>query len=236
MSGGDFQDTLNELERRLRDLMADLGGTRPAEGAEAQPQPTEPATPPPMPPYRSAPEAQAPPPPPAPGGLQDQLEELLRFRDQLTEAAKKLVEDYSRVLEQITRVVAAPAPAPPPPDAAPPTPASGHVTFPVPPPASQSTESTLYSGQITIEAEPFADIAALAAFEQAVRNVPSAEDVEVSKFKNHRAVVGLTLIADTPLVFELRRASDQSFDVEDAEPGRLVLTMHTGELPFPMRP
>jgi hypothetical protein len=190
-----------------------------------------------MPPYRSAPEAQAPAPRPAPGGLQDQLEELLRFRDQLTEAAKKLVEDYSRVLEQITRVVAAPAPAPPqPPDAAPPTPASGHVTFPVPPPASQSTESTLYSGQITIEAEPFADIAALAAFEQAVRNVPSAEDVEVSKFKNHRAVVGLTLAADTPLVFELRRASDQTFDVEDAEPGRLVLAMHTGELPFPMRP
>jgi hypothetical protein len=188
-----------------------------------------------MPPYRSAPEPQRP--APAPGGLLDQLEELLRFRDQLTEAAKKLVEDYSRVLEQITRVVAAPAPPPPPaPAPPPPTPASGHVTFPVPPPASQSTESTLYSGQITIEAEPFADIAALAAFEDAVRRVPSAEDVEVSKFKNHRAVVGLTLAADTPLVFELRRASDQSFDVEDAEPGRLVLTMHTGELPFPMRP
>lgn len=236
MSGGDFQDTLNELERRLRDLMADLGGSRPAEGAEAQAQPAEPATPPPMPPYRSPPEPQPPEPAPAPGGLQDQLAELLRFRDQLTEAAKKLVEDYSRVLEQITRVVAAPAPAPPPPAPPPPTPASGHVTFPVPPPTSQSTESTLYSGQITIEAEPFADIAGLAAFEAAVRNVPSAEDVEVSKFKNHRAVVGLTLAADTPLVFELRRASDQTFDVEDAEPGRLVLTMHTGELPFPMRP
>jgi hypothetical protein len=106
----------------------------------------------------------------------------------------------------------------------------------VPPPTSQSTESTLFSGDITIEAEPFADIAELAAFEEAVRRVPSAEDVEVSKFKNHRAVVGLRLAADTPLVFELRRASDQTFDVEDAEAGRLVLAMHTGDLPFPMRP
>src|SRR3954454_4049773 len=232
MSGGDFQDTLNELERRLRDLMADLGGPGPAEADEAQAQPTEPA-PPPMPPYRSAPEEPPPPPAPAPGGLQDQLEELLRFRDQLTEAAKKLVEDYSRVLEQITRVVTAPAPPPAPP---PPTPASGHVTFPVPPPTSQSTESALYSGDITIEAEPFEDIAALAAFEAAVRKVPGAEDVEVRKFKSHRAVVDLRLAAEAPLVFELRRASDQTFDGEDAEPGRLVLTMHTGELPFPMRP
>ena len=237
MSGGDFQDTLNELERRLRDLMADLGGSRQAEGAEAQAQPAEPAAPPPMPPYRpSPPEPEAPAPPPAPGGLQDQLAELLRFRDQLTEAAKKLVEDYSRVLEQISLVVAAPPAPPPPPAPAPPTPASGHVTFPVPPPTSQSTESTLYSGQITIEAEPFADIAGLAAFEEAVRKVPSAEDVEVSKFKNHRAVVELRLATETPLVFELRRASDQTFDVQDAEPGRLVLAMHAGELPFPMRP
>src|SRR3954470_16379288 len=237
MSGGDLQDTLNELERRLRDLMSDLGGSRPAHDPEAPAEPAEPAAPPPMPPYRPPPGEPAPPAaPPAPGGLQDQLEELLRFRDQLTEAAKKLVEDYSRVLEQITRVVAAPAPAPPPADAAPPTPASGHVTFPVPPPASQSTESALYSGQITIEAEPFADIAGLAAFEAAVRNVPSAEDVQVSKFKNHRAVVGLTLAADTPLVFELRRARGPSSGGEGADPGRLVLTMHTGELPFPMRP
>src|SRR3954454_11581156 len=234
MSGGDFQDTLNELERRLRDLMSGLGGSRPAQGAEAPAEPAEPAAPPPMPPYRPPPGEPAPPAaPPAPGGLQDQLEELLRFRDQLTEAAKKLVEDYSRVLEQITRVVTAPAPPPAPP---PPTPASGHVTFPVPPPTSQSTESALYSGDITIEAEPFEDIAALAAFEAAVRKVPGAEDVEVRKFKSHRAVVDLRLAAEAPLVFELRRASDQTFDVEDAEPGRLVLTMHTGELPFPMRP
>ena len=54
--------------------------------------------------------------------------------------------------------------------------------------------------------------------------------------KDQRAVVDLQLAAEVPLVFELRRASDQTFDVEHAEPGRLELTMHPGDLPFPVRP
>lgn len=226
---GDFQSTLNELERRLRELMSDLV-TPAAERAQAD-APPEPAAPPPPPP---------PPPPASGGGLQDQLEELLRFRDQLAEAAKSLVEDYSRVLEQITRAVGgAPAPEPPAPAPEPPPPpttAAGHVTFPVPPPTSQPTESTLYSGHVAVEAGPFADIATLAAFEEALRRVPHAEDVFVRSFEAHRAVLELRLATEVPLVFELRRASDQAFDVEHADAGRLTLTMHSGNLPFPMRP
>jgi hypothetical protein len=228
MSGGDVHDTLNELERKLRELQDELSGS----GG----QPPSPTGPPPMPPYRP-PEAHTPPPPPPPpavpppaGGLQDQLEELLRFRDQLAEAAKGLVEDYSRVLEQITRATGA-SPAPPPP-----TPASGHVTFPVPPPAAPSTESTLYNGHVAVDAGPFADIATLAGFEDALRHVPHAEDVYVRSFEAHRALLELRLAAEVPLVFELRRASDQAFDVDHADPGRLALTMHSANLPFPMRP
>ena len=56
------------------------------------------------------------------------------------------------------------------------------------------------------------------------------------KLKEHRAVVDLHLPAEVPLVFELRRASDQTFDVDHAEAGRLDLTIHVGELPFPVRP
>src|SRR4051795_9108010 len=113
MSGGDVNETLNELERRLRDLQEQL-------------QPS--AAAPPMPPYRApVPQEPPPPPPPRPSGLQDQLDELLRFRDQLSEAATKLVEDYSRIIEQVSRV-AGEVPASPPP----PTPAAGHATFPVP--------------------------------------------------------------------------------------------------------
>jgi hypothetical protein len=225
MSGGDVQDTLNELERKLRELQAELHA--PPAGA------------PPMPPYRSPapqepPAPPPPPPPPAPAsGLQDQLDELLRFRDQLSEAATKLVEDYSRILEQLSRVT---GDAPVPPPAPHPTPAAGHATFPVPPPATTSSESTLFSGHVAIHAGPFEDIAALAQFEEALRAVPHAEQVSVRKLKDQRAVVDLQLGAEVPLVFELRRASDQTFDVDDVGEGRLDLTMHSGELPFPARP
>lgn len=227
MSGGDVQDTLNELERRLRELQSELSTHAapevPAGGA------------PPMPPYRHpAPPPEPPPqaPPPAPeSGMQDQLDELLRFRDQLSDAATRLVEDYSRILEQLSRVVGdAPPPVPSP------TPAAGHATFPVPPPTIPSTESTLYAGPVAIHAGPFAEIAELARFEQALRAVPGVEEVSVRKLKEQRAVIDLQLGADVPLVFELRRASDQTFDVDHAEPGRLDLTMHAGDLPFPMRP
>jgi hypothetical protein len=221
MSGGDVQDTLNELERRLRELQAELT-------APGSPQP--PAGPPPMPPYRHPVAPPEPPRPPAPSGLQDQLDELLRFRDQLSEAATRLVEDYSRILEQLSRVVGDAA-APPPP-----TPTSGSATFPVPPPTIPSTESTLFGGHVAIHAGPFVDIAQLAGFEQALRTVPGVEEVSVRKLKEHRAVIDLQLGAEVPLVFELRRASDHTFDVDHAEPGRLDLTMHSGDLPFPMRP
>jgi hypothetical protein len=184
-----------------------------------------------MPPYRPGGRDSSAPPA---GGLQDQLDELLRFRDQLAEAAKTLVDDYSRLLEQITRIVQ--APAPPPPGPPPPTPAAGHATFPVPPPAAPAPESTVFSGEVEIEAGPFAEIAALAAFEEALRGVPHAEEVHVRSFKRDRARIELRLAAEVPLVFELRRASDQGFDVEEAEPGRLRLTMHPRDLPFPARP
>jgi hypothetical protein len=226
MSGGDVQDTLNELERKLRELQAELSPAPPA---------AEPTLegPPPMPPYRPPVPPPAPPPAPA-GGLQDQLDELLRFRDQLTDAATKLVEDYSRILEQLSRAT---ADVPDVPDAAPPpTPAAGHATFPVPPPTIPSTESTLFSGPVTIAAGPFEDVTALAQFEQALRAVPHAESVSVRKLKDQRAVIDLELASDVPLVFELRRASERTFDVDHAEPGRLELTIHGGDLPFPMRP
>ena len=66
--------------------------------------------------------------------------------------------------------------------------------------------------------------------------MPHAESVSVRKLKDQRAVVDLELAADVPLVFELRRASERTFDVDHAEPGRLELTIHGGDLPFPMRP
>jgi hypothetical protein len=134
------------------------------------------------------------------------------------------------VLEQIARVTETAASPQP-------TPASGHVTFPVPPPAAPSSEGSLFNGHVAVDAGPFADIATLAAFEQALRAVPHAEDVYVRSFESHRALLELRLSSEVALVFELRRVCEQAFDVEHADGGRLTLTMHsTANLPFPMRP
>jgi hypothetical protein len=213
---GDVQHTLNELERRLRELQAELAAPAAAPQAEKAPEPVEPPPPP------------APPPPAPRGPLQDQLDELLRFRDQLAAAASQLVEDYTRLLEQLERAAQAP-PGP--------TLAAGHMTFPVPPPSSPSSESTLFAGEVVVAAAPFDEIGALAMFEAALRSIPQAEDVHVRSFEAGRAVLDVRLAGELPLVFELRRASDHAFDVEHAEPGRLELAMHPpGDLPFPMRP
>jgi hypothetical protein len=218
---GDVQHTLNELERRLRELQAELAAP------DVAPRVEEP--PPPEPP----PPAEPPAPPPAPRGpLQDQLDELLRFRDQLATAANQLVEDYTRLLEQLERAAQMPAAG-----GWASSPAAGHMTFPVPPPSSPSSESTLFAGTVVVEAAPFDEIGTLAIFEAVLRSIPQAEDVHVRSFEGGRAVLDVRLAGEVPLVFELRRASDHAFDVEHAEPGRLELAMHPpGDLPFPMRP
>jgi hypothetical protein len=232
MSGddpADIQQTLNDLERRLRELQAELAAPQEPQDAPQAPAPG----PPPMPPYRAPArdEHHAPPAPPLPAsGLQTQFDELLRFRDQLAAAAKALVDDYSRLLEQLTLAIETP-PAPPPP-----TTAAGHVTFAVPPPTAPSTEGSLFRGRVLVEAGPFDDIAALAAFEEGLRGVPGTGAVAVRSFEGGRATIELDLVADVPLVFELRRASDQAFDVDHADADRLTVTMHSGSLPFPMRP
>jgi len=212
---GDVQHTLNELERRLRELQAELAAPEVAPRVE-EPPPVEP-----------------PPPPPAPRGpLQDQLDELLRFRDQLAAAASQLVADYTRLLEQLERAAQMPAAG-----GWASSPAAGHMTFPVPPPSSPSSESTLFTGVVVVEAAPFDEIGTLATFEAALRSIPQAEDVHVRSFDSGRAVLDVRLAGEVPLVFELRRASDHAFDVGHAEPGRLELAMHPpGDLPFPMRP
>jgi hypothetical protein len=246
---GDVQATLSELERKLRELETELQ----AVGAPVPPPAPEPPHPPPPP--HPAPEPPPPPPPAADasagrlvqdareraGGLHDQLDELLRFRDQLADAATALVEDYSRVLEQIARA-AGPAAGDGP--SAEPAPA----TFPVPPPAPPSPEGSLFSGHVVVDVGPFSEIASLAAFEQSLTRVPHAEDVHVSSFEGHRARIELRLSGEVALVFELRRVSDQGFDVRDSEPGALTLTIHGAQMSesataaaqratqFPMRP
>jgi hypothetical protein len=143
--GGDVSKTLSELERKLLELERELASTgpRPSESApwvrasESGPDAeAESAAPPP----------EAPAPPPAPrratgvgdadrlvaeararlGGLSGQVDELLRFREQLHRTARELEDEYSRVLARIG--------APPPPDA-PPAPPTAYDSASQAPPA-----------------------------------------------------------------------------------------------------
>jgi hypothetical protein len=125
--GGDVSSTLGDLERKLRELERELSGT----AARSAPAPAPVAPTPPAPSYTTPSavqdadlliaQARA-----RLGSLDGQVDELLRFREQLHRTARELEEEYSRVLARIgappvapgafalpTAPVAAPAPAMP---------------------------------------------------------------------------------------------------------------------------
>jgi hypothetical protein len=149
--GGDVSATLGELERKLRELEQELNAAaRPANGAAAampEPASAAPSAPAPQPPSAPTPAptpAPAPAPTPAPQGrdadaliaqararLGGQVDELLRFREQLHRTARELEDEYSRVLARIgaPATPAAPAAAPPAPVRAPIAPAVDESAF-----------------------------------------------------------------------------------------------------------
>lgn len=134
MPDADVASTLNELERKLRELEDELkaptpspptrngSAPRPAAGPALTPEPSRPA------------EASA----------QEQLDELLRFRNDLERSAQELMSEYERVLASLRTAGPTPddtglAPSSPPiaPGAAPgsPTVPPSHVSLPPAPPA-----------------------------------------------------------------------------------------------------
>jgi len=143
----DLSQTLDELERKLRDLERELG------------------TPPPTPPPAPAPSMGA-----GLGDLAAEIDELSRFRDQLQKIGRELEEEYERVLERLGTERPAPAPMP--------------VDEPRPAPAVET---------VTLDAGPFADLDALAAFEQALDALEGVEAVQITGFEGRRALGELRL-------------------------------------------
>jgi hypothetical protein len=100
--GGDVSSTLGDLERKLRELERELSGT----AARSAPAPAPVAPTPPAPTYTTPSavqdadlliaQARA-----RLGSLDGQVDELLRFREQLHRTARELEEEYSRVLARI---------------------------------------------------------------------------------------------------------------------------------------
>jgi hypothetical protein len=168
--------------------------------------PPVPVTPPaaPWPPAHTASPAHAappayapPPPPPAPaGGLHRQVDELLAFRDRLVRTTDDLVSELSRVLTELG-VGAAPDPA-----------------------------DTLLSGDVTIDAAPFDDLATLAAFEQALQRVHGVVGVYVRALDAGRATIDVRLAGPVALAAALRATAPLAFAVTDVRDGRLTLAIN----------
>src|SRR4051812_28504147 len=188
----DVSETLDALERKLRELEGELGAAA-AAGA------------PPPPPAGAAPA------PPPPGGLDElarQIDDLGRFREQLLRIGRELEDEYARVLTRIGE----PRPAEPPVEPPPVEPA------PVPGPE-------LTSGTLTVDAGPFADLDALATFEQALRSIAGVESAEVRGFEGRRAHLELRLARPVALETELREALADGVRRAVSQPGRLVLDL-----------
>jgi hypothetical protein len=148
------------------------------------------------PPAHTAPPAYAPPPPPAPAaGLHRQVDELLAFRDRLVRTTDDLVSELSRVLTELG-VGVAPDPA-----------------------------DTLLSGDVTVEAAPFGDLATLAAFEQALQRVPGVAGVYVRALDAGRATIDVRLSGPVALAAALRATAPLPFAVTDVRDGRLTLAL-----------
>jgi hypothetical protein len=160
-----------------------------------------PVTPPATPwPQAAAPPAYAPPPPPPPpapaAGLHRQLDELLAFRDRLVQTTDDLVSELSRVLTELG-VGAAPDPA-----------------------------DTLLSGDVTVDAAPFGDLATLAAFEQALQRVSGVAGVYVRALDAGRATIDVRLSGPVALAAALRATAPVPFAVTDVRDGRLTLAIN----------
>lgn len=159
----------------------------------------------------SPPSESFPPPPPAPAHARstsptEHLGELLRFRDQLDRYARALVTDYERLLEHLGAVI---------PNAA--------VARAATPDAGQ--EQQTQRGSITVDAGPFADVAAVTELHRALESVENVLDCILISFEDRRASLHVRLTGPIPLVRELRRVPGPAFTVLEAAPDRLSLLL-----------
>jgi hypothetical protein len=248
----DVTTTLSELERKLKELERELesvgrGGeldTEPAQagwtGAPDPPAAPHPGPPPagatpftaswhgsggpaaaaPPPPYNGAPPVPVTPPaspwppaapaqppaPPAPaavpwpaagpaGGLHRQLDELLAFRDRLVQTTDDLVAELSRVLTELGADV------------------------------PHDPADTLLTGRVVVQAAPFADLATLSAFEQALVRTPGVLDVHVRTLDQGSAIIDVQLAGPVALGAALRAVAPVAFAVTAVAEGRLALAI-----------
>lgn len=231
----DVATTLGELERKLKDLEDELHSVprgAPADDALPEVAPPAPAQAPNLAlgatgasPSRTPLAAPA-------DGLPDQVEELVRFREELERSAREFLAEYERVLESLratTDAALATASRLDAPSA--PSEAQGTVAAPRQPAPSAGPaglDATILDGVVAVEAGPFSDIATLSGFEQALGSVPAVRDVYVRGFEGSRALIDVTLDEPIALAAELRRTARVAFTIVQASSGRLSVAIEPG--------
>jgi hypothetical protein len=140
--------------------------------------------------------------------LNRQAEQLMALRDGLRRSARELLDTYASALAQIEH------------DTAPVLPAAPAAPLPEQPRG--------VTGAFTIAAEPFAQVADLAAFTQALERVPGATSVTVQGFDGRRAEIGATFSEPVALVRELHRVMPFAVEVTEERPDGLSLRLDAG--------
>ncbi len=174
---------LDELDRLLRDVQADLV---PEAGIPDAPPPPPPVPDPPPPPPPPVPDPAPPPPvpdpvppPPIPEPALDSSRQL----QVLAELAAGLLASMRELLAGYERVLTPPTPTP--------TPARAPAT---PPPRARAD-----APHATISAGPFPSIEALRNFETAVSSLPGVRDVAVQAYEGtDRAIIDVRLDQSSP--------------------------------------
>jgi hypothetical protein len=214
--GPDVSATLAELERKLHELERELGATAPAPPPSAPPEPPARA---PAPAVAASPsfssdddagrlvaDARR-----RLGALSDEIDDLLRFREDLERLAHQLEGDHERLLGRF----GVPAPTP--------TPTSGPVTAAAPVELGAQERAAHFSGTVVVDAGPFGDIARLGAFEQALAGMDGVEDVYVSAFEDRRALIEVRLAGPVALAALLPAALPFRAAVAIAGPARIAV-------------
>lgn len=85
-----------------------------------------------------------------------------------------------------------------------------------------------YEGTVVVEAGPFADVAQLSAFEEALASIPAVDDVYIRTFEANRAHFELTVAAPTALIVELQARAEDTLNVLAAGDSELRLDIVRG--------
>jgi DivIVA protein len=123
-------------------------------------------------------------------------------------------------------------PSPLRPPASPPPQASVEVSRAAPPPSSPSPpappaaperEEPVFETRVELDAGPFADFAALSAFERSLVHLAKVEDVYVRRLADDRALIELTLSEPSSLLQTMRESLPYTLEVRSATRSRLVV-------------